>query len=421
MARKILHLDLDAFFCAVEELHRPELRNQPFAVGGRPDGRGVVASCSYPARRYGVRSAMPMAQAVRICRDLIVVPADHSRYRAMSRQVMTRLARRTPLVEQISIDEAFLDVTERPESPESIARCIQSQIREDLDLPCSLGCASNKLVAKIANNGGKAGATGDGPPNAVTVVDLGHEAAFLAPLACSELWGVGPKTAARLEAMGIRTIGELAQRPAGELAALFGEHGRQLAERAHGVDERPVVTEHEPKSVSQETTFARDLADRDLLLKTLEGLAQGVARDLKRKQVVGATVKVKLRWSDFSTPTRQMTLSQPTDDGQRIFAAARQLFDQLWSPPAPIRLLGVGVSGLGAPVGQLGLWDQPDERVERLSGTVARLRAKFGENAILPASEMEERKRSDMADAPPQDGPQPTPQRIPKGTPKRAT
>jgi DNA polymerase IV len=226
MARKILHLDLDAFFCAVEELHQPALRNQPFAVGGRPEGRGVVASCSYPARRFGVRSAMPMAQAVRICPDLQIVPANHARYRAMSQQVMARLTALTPLVEQISIDEAFLDVSELAASGAEIARRIQAQIRAELNLPCSLGIASNKLVAKIANNVGKAEASGGGPPNALTVVESGQEAAFLAPLACTELWGVGPKTAARLQALGVHTIGDLAQRAPGELAQLFGEHGR---------------------------------------------------------------------------------------------------------------------------------------------------------------------------------------------------
>ncbi|MEX1019714.1 MAG: DNA polymerase IV, partial [Litorilinea sp.] len=313
---------------------------------------------------------------------------DHARYREMSRAVMARVQALTLLVEQISIDEAFLDVSDRVESGEVIARALQVQIREELGLPCSLGIATNKLVAKIANNVGKAATPKDGPPNALTVVPPGTEAAFLAPLACDELWGVGPKTAARLQALGIHSIGDLAQRTPGELGARFGEIGRQLALRARGIDERAVETEHETKSVSQETTFVRDIADRAQLLETLRQLAEGVARDLRRKQLVGSTVKLKLRWTDFNTPTRQTTLAQPTDDGARIYDTAVQLFDRLWQPPAPIRLLGVGVSGLSEPVGQLGLWDVPDLRTERISGALARLREKYGEEVVVRGSDM---------------------------------
>ena len=267
--RKIIHLDLDAFFCAVEELRDPALRGKAFAVGGRPESRGVVASCSYPARRFGVHSAMAMGQALRLCPDLIIVPTHHGEYSAVSRQVMARLHAVTPLVEQISIDEAFLDVTERAEPPDELAQQLQVTIRRELGLPCSMGVATNKLVAKIANNVGKAAAHGEGPPNAIRVVPPGEEAIFLAPLPCDALWGVGPKTAERLAALGMHTIGAIAAWPADDLARRFGKNGAELARHALGLDDRPIVTQHERKSASQETTFDRDVSDGDALRRTL--------------------------------------------------------------------------------------------------------------------------------------------------------
>lgn len=388
MARTIIHLDLDAFFCAVEELRDPTLAGRAFAVGGPPESRGVVASCSYPARRFGVHSAMPMAQAVRVCPGLLIVEHHFLDYRRVSRQVMARLHALTPLVEQLSIDEAFLDVSARPEPPLELAQSLQATIRSELGVPASLGVASNKLVAKIANNVGKAGAKGDSPPNAIQVVPPGQEAAFLAPLPCGELWGVGPKTAARLAELGLHTVGDIAQESPETLERIFGKHGRDLVMRARGVDDRPVETEQERKSISQETTFERDVADAVKLHATLRSLAEGVSRDLRRQRLMGATVKLKLRWSDFTTPTRQMTLAQPTDNPQQIYAAALQLFQRLWLPGRPVRLLGVGVSGLGDPPRQMSLWDRPDERQERLQATVERLRARFGDQAVLRASDM---------------------------------
>lgn len=388
MARKILHLDLDAFFCAVEELHNPALQGLAFAVGGKPEQRGVVASCSYPARRHGIHSAMPMSQAVRAHPELVIVPARFRAYRNMSRRVMERLHRVTPLIEQISIDEAFLDVSTRPESAEHIARGLQATIRTELGLPSSLGVASNKLVAKIANNVGKASAQGDGPPNAIQVVPAGKEAAFLAPLPCKELWGVGPKTAERLEALGLVTIGDLAAAGEDYLAQLLGNSGRDLARRALGLDDRPVVTEREAKSVSHETTFSQDKHVEADLLATLDRLAQGVSRDLQRKGLTGTTVKLKLRWSDFSTPTRQLTLPDPTADAAEISKAARDLFRRLWQPGRPVRLLGVGMAGLQDKPLQMSLFDPPDEREERLLATVQKVRSRFGDAAILRGSDL---------------------------------
>lgn len=302
MPRTILHLDLDAFFCAVEEQRDPSLQGQAFAVGGRPDQRGVVASCSYPARQLGVRSAMPMSQAVRLCPQLQIVPHHFKDYRRVSSAVMAHLHTLTPLVEQLSIDEAFLDISGL--DGEATARRLQHQINTELGLPCSLGVASNKLVAKIANNIGKGRAKTGSPPNAIEVVPHGQEATYLAPFPIRELWGVGPKTAERLHRLGVQTIGDLAQRPEKELTRLFGKLGTDLAQRARGIDERPVITEHETKSISKETTFVHDVHDTKILLQTLRKLSDSVGLALRNEGLSGTTVKIKLRWADFTTLTR---------------------------------------------------------------------------------------------------------------------
>lgn len=403
-ARTILHLDLDAFFCAVEELHNPFLRGKAFAVGGQPEERGVVASCSYAARKVGVRSAMPMGRAMRLCPDLIVVSARFSDYGAMSRQVMARVRAVTPLVEQISIDEAWLDVTSRGDDGETIARALQSQIRTELGLPCSLGVASNKLVAKIANNMGKAavlhgGGRDSGPPNAINVVPRGGEEAFLAPLPVSELWGVGPATAKRLAEFGVHTIGQLAQQSQAELTRHFGKTGAVLWQHAHGRDDSPIVTEHERKSVSQETTFVRDVDREDVLKQTLFGQAREVAVTLRWNETVGQTVRLKLRWADFTTITRQMQVPAATADAQMIYETALLLFEKAWDG-RPIRLIGVGVAGLQAADSQPTLFDVQDDRQERLEATLREVRARYGDSAVRTARELDRKRREQGEDAP---------------------
>jgi len=388
MPRKILHLDLDAFFCSVEELHNPDLRGKPFAVGGRPDQRGVVASCSYAARRFGVRSAMPMARALQLCPELLIVPSRHGVYSQVSAQVMERLHNLTPLVEQVSIDEAFLDVSDLPDPVEDIARRLQTQIRTELSLPCSIGAATSKLLAKTANDVGKAAARGDGPPNAITVVPPGQEAAFLAPLPVGALFGVGPKTAARLEELGIYTIGDLARRSPEEMERRFGRSGFEMVLRARGIDDRPLETSRETKSISQETTFARDIRDEHTLKRTLMRLSEGVGRRLRREGLAGTTVKIKLRWEDFTTLTRQVTLPQPSNLDHEIYAAALDLFNSNWPPGRPVRLLGVGVSGLGPPVRQLSFWDQDTEKMRRLNSAIDHLREIYGHRVIRHADEL---------------------------------
>jgi len=390
--RTIMHADLDQFFCACEEQRDPTLRGKPFAVGGRPEGRGVVASASYAARAFGVRSAMPMAHAVRLCPELIVVRPNFPAYRVASQQVMERLHALTELVEQISIDEAFLDVSVLGEPGEQVAQRLQGTIRTELDLSCSIGVATNKLVAKIATDVGKGMARSGAIPSAICVVPPGEEAAFLAPLPASALWGVGPKTAEKLAGMGMLTIGDIAAWPPEDLARRFGQHGEDLARRASGVDDRPIVTERAAKSISQETTFAHDVRDRTRLEQTLRVQAHEVAAKLQRKELMGTSVKLKIRWPDFTTPTRQLTLPQPTDEAEVIVEAALRLFNQIWPERQPVRLIGVGVSGLGTPPRQLSLWDAPtpeeQARQARLRAALAAVQGRFGKDAARRGSEL---------------------------------
>lgn len=389
MNRTILHLDLDAFYCAVEENRNPELRGKAFAVGGKPEERGVVSSCSYAARRNGVRSAMPMSQALRICPGLIVVSGRHRVYGEVSRQVMQRLHDLTARVEQISIDEAFLDISDIRDEPARVARGLQARIRDELHLPCSIGIASNKLVAKIAAEVGKSLALkrikAQGlaePPNAVTVVPSGEEAAFLNPLPADMLWGVGPKTSKRLTELGIHTIGDIAKWPESEMIHLFGENGRDLSRHAKGIDNRPVATERETKSISQENTFSRDVRDDRVLEKTVREQSAEVARQLRKNELAGSTVKLKIRWPDFTTLTRQITLNHRTDQEDEIAEAALKLMKSVRKSNQYVRLIGVGVSGLGAPIRQLGLWDEDNERSRKLQEAVDALQEKFGRDVI---------------------------------------
>jgi len=389
MPRTILHIDLDAFYCAVEETYNPELRGKPFAVGGKPEERGVVASCSYAARRMGVRSAMPMGKALRLCPGMIIVPMRHGLYSDVSRQVMDRLHNLTSLVEQISIDEAFLDISDVPGSAETVSQQLQLRIRDELQLPCSIGIASNKMVAKIATEVGKSLALREikakgevKPPNALTVVPFGEEASFLAPLPADMLWGVGPKTSARLTELGIYTIGDLAKWPESEMIRMFGENGRDLAGHSKGIDDRPIVTEHETKSISQEITYSKDVRDDAVLQKTLREMSAEVGKQLRRNNLAGRTIKLKLRWPDFTTLTRQTTLNNPTDQDDIIEQVALELLRTVRKPFQAVRLIGVGVTGLGQPIRQLGLWDTDSEKERRLRDVVDELQEKYGKNVI---------------------------------------
>ena len=380
--RVILHLDLDAFFCAVEEIKDPGLRGKAFAVGGSPSGRGVVTSCSYPARKMGVRSAMSATQALLHCPNLTFVSRNHREYGIYSRMVMDRLAELTDRVEQVSIDEAFIDITHLSPSPRAVGEKLQKTILNELGLPNSIGIASNKLVAKIATDVGKIAVSGDRPPNAITVVPPGEERNFLAPLPVDMLWGVGPKTRDRLERMDILTIGDLADYPEVELSNRFGKHGYDLSRRAKGIDNRGIVTHREVKSVSNERTFREDLSRKSDVQRYLDSLAEKVSKRLKKKNLRGKTVQIKIRWSDFTTLTRQSTLPKSTNDLAVIQRTAGALLDQVWEVGRSVRLVGVGISKLDSEAHQLSLWDTDQKKDFQLEEALKEIRGKYGENVI---------------------------------------
>ncbi len=380
--RKIIHLDLDAFFCAVEELRHPELRGKPFAVGGRAESRGVIASCSYAARAFGIRSAMPTSQALRRCPQLVLLHGDRAAYSEASRQVMSILETITPRIEQISIDEAFLDVSDLPQPGLEIARNIQQMVNRQTGLPCSLGVASNKLLAKIATNIGKAAHRGITPPNAILAVPAGQEAEFLAPLPTRELWGVGPKTAERLAELGIHTIGDLARTPERSLIRAFGKYGHDLWRHANGLDDSSVEPEHTIKSISAETTFERDILDPVRLRAAMAELTEQVGRRLRKQGMVAGTVRIKVRWPDFSSQTRQISVTPATSEDSVIENTAWDLLERLWDRKRPIRLIGVGVSHLSQGVRQLSLWETQMEKERKLLDALDELKERYGKIVI---------------------------------------
>ena len=343
----ILHADLDAFYAAVEQRDDPRLRGKPVVVGGRAEGRGVVAAASYEARRYGIRSAMPMRTALQRCPQAVRVEPRFDRYGQVSRQVMAIFKEITPLVEPLSLDEAYLDVSEAVsggQSPASIAAELKERVRSELGLTISVGVATSKSVAKIASDMDK--------PDGLTVVPPGSERGFLAPLTVDKLWGIGPKTAARLAQDGVRTIGDLASRPGDWLDGRFGKMGPQLRRLALGEDDSPVVVHRERKSVSAETTLARDTGDPEALLELVDRLSQRVARHLSGTGLRGRTVRVKLRLADFTTFTRQATLTEPEESAEVIYATAATLLRRELLPGRMFRLVGVGVTGFDRPQDQ---------------------------------------------------------------------
>jgi DNA polymerase IV len=394
MTRRIIHLDLDAFFCSVEELDNPLLKIQPFAVGGKPEERGVVASCSYPARRFGVRSAMPMHKAIRICPGLHIVPPHHQRYKEFSVKIMNEIHTVSPLVEQVSIDEAFIDVSDVADEPATIAKMLQARINHSFGLPCSLGVASNKLVSKIANDFGKMNTQGSGPPNSITVVPPGKECIFLSPLPVEALWGIGPKLAAKLSETGIYTIGELANQPVVELIQRFGKTGYEMSQRAKGIDDTPIKCEHQIKSISQEVTFTHDQRDDQFLEKTLHQLSEQVGQRLRSERMLSSTIKIKIRWPNFTTITRQESLVAPIDQDIVIYETALSLFHKVWQSGKPIRLIGVGVSRLQSHPQQLVLWENNQSHIADsikthiLQSTIEGLQERFGNHIIYFGNKM---------------------------------
>ena len=338
--RHILHADFDAFYASVEQLDNPELRGKPLAVGGSPESRGVVAAASYEARKYGVRSAMPMRTAFNMCPGLLRVGARFGRYREVSRKVMDIFHDVTPLVEPLSLDEAYLDITDEvtPDlTAEDLARSLKQQVKRELGLTISVGVGASKSVAKIASDLEK--------PDGLTVVPPGTERAFLAPLPVGKLPGVGPKTQERLASEGVVTVGDLAERTDEWLLNRFGRNGEYMKRLATGQDDRPVQTSRDTKSVSSETTLVRDTGDPEALQELVNRLSQDVSRSLERRELWGRTVKVKLRLSDFTTFTRQVTLPDVVQAPDQIAEAAGVLVRNEIGPGRTFRLVGVGISG----------------------------------------------------------------------------
>ena len=377
--RTILHVDLDAFFAAVEQRDHPEFRGRPVVVGmGGTNDRGVVSAASYEARKFGIHSAMPIRTAKRLCPDCVFVPVDGATYQRVSREVMAILRRFTPLVEPVSIDEAFLDVTASRalfgDGP-TIARRIREAIRAELQLTASVGVASTKLVAKIASDLRK--------PDGLVVVPLGEEAAFLAPLPISRLWGVGPQTAAALRDFGVTTIGDLAAMDRASLVRRFGKHGATLVDRAHGLDADPVEDPDSAKSIGHEHTFDTDTSDPEVLERTLLAMAEGVSGRLRAAGVKAGTVTVKVRDTAFRTVTRQRTLVEPTDLTEPIWRVAKELA-RPETRGKRIRLLGVTASGLGERE-QLSLFEADDPRQRRATEAADELRRRFGPQAVTRA------------------------------------
>ncbi len=339
----VAHLDLDAFFAAVEELENPELRRVPLVVGGDPHGRGVVATANYVARRFGVVSAMSCAEALRRCPQAVFVRPRGSVYREYSREVWAIVREIVPTVEQAGIDEGYLDLGELApafDDARALAEAVRAVVKVRTRLSCSLGVATSKVVAKVASDRRK--------PGGLTVVRPGREAAFLAPFPIRVLPGIGPRAGARLTAAGIETIGAVAALRDAELAALLpGKVGRVVRERARGIDPRALEVSTERISISSEETFERDIADVARLHDELRRMAAGLARHLAEHEQTARTVVTKLRYPDFSIRTRSSTLSAGTDDPERIGELACSLLDRaLRDRPGPLRLVGVGLSGL---------------------------------------------------------------------------
>ena len=376
--RALLLVDLDAFFASVEQLDHPEWRGKPVIVGGRSDRRGVVSTASYEARAFGVHSAMPSATAERLCPDAIWTSSHFDRYHELSAQVMGILKDESPLLEQMSIDEAYLDVSPgryTGEDPVAIAARIQARVAE-LGITCSIGVATGKAVAKIASDMDK--------PRGLTVVYPGGEAAFLAPMDVRAMPGIGKQSAERLRRIGIRTLGALADTPLDKLTPLFGVNAQAVRDRARGIDPREIATESEVKSVSHERTFATDLVTREEVEDAIDMLGPMVGRRLRKKGLAGHTVTIKLRYADLSRRTAQKGLPANVDDETVFIPVAKRLIDEIWRPGDSVRLVGLGISGFEAHDEQLGLFadeELPAGNAELLSAA-DKIRDKFGDGML---------------------------------------
>ncbi len=383
-SKAIIHLDMDAFYPSVEVLDNPGLRGKPVIVGGTRE-RGVVSSASYEARKFGVHSAQPIATAMRLCPEGRFLPVRMSRYKEMSDQVFKIFLLFTPLVEPVSIDEAFLDVTGSIRlfgRPEDIATQIKNMVQKETGLTVSAGVGPSKFVAKIASDINK--------PDGLTIVPPDQAREFLEPLPISKMWGVGKKTRDKLHRLGIRTIGDLSRFPADVLEKKLGKHGARMHQLAQGIDERDVIPATDAKSIGHEKTFLQDILEMDFARKEILSLANKVARRMRRDGVTGKTITLKAKYSDFTQVTRSITLTEPTGDGLKVYSAACGLLDKTDPGTRPIRLLGVSVSKLsraGAEE-QLSLFHKGEisEKRKELNTALDFLSEKYGENSVRPAT-----------------------------------
>ena len=350
--RRIALVDLDAFYASVEELENPYLKDKPVLIGGSPESRGVVAAASYIARQYGCRSAMPMAHALRLCPHAVVLPTRHSLYKAYSKKVFSLLLEETKQVQQVSIDEGYVDLTASTNDmahAKALAHQMQGRIMVELGLSCSIGLATNKLIAKVACETGK--------PKGFIFVPPGKETEFLAPLEIALLPGIGPRSSSKLRSVGLTTLGSVAAASDSFLISILGPSGPVIKTRAQGQDDSSVVVENAPKSISSEETFDKDISEVQELYSELWKLTQSVSKSLVHQQISAKTVTLKIRYSNFETISRSVSNHEFTSDVNVLFGFAKRLFDANWISPKALRLIGIGASNLKpiSPEGQMKL------------------------------------------------------------------
>ncbi|KAA3622625.1 MAG: DNA polymerase IV [Proteobacteria bacterium] len=375
----IIHVDMDAFYASVEERENPELRGRPLVVAGDANARGVVSAANYEAREFGIHSAMPTAHARRLCRDLLELPVRMPLYVTVSAQIRSIFARYTPMVEPLSLDEAFLDTRGSEKlhgSPESIAREIKSAIRKELSLVASVGVAPNKFLAKLASDHDK--------PDGFTVIERKDVRAFLDPMPVERLWGVGSATHARLRGLDLVTVGDLRAQGAERLGRLLGRHGLHLYQLSCGEDAREVVPEREARSISHETTFAADISKQTVLESVLMELTESVCARCRAQALRGRTVTLKMRTADFRTTTSSRSLPRATDSTAKTWSVVQDLFEKRFNPCTSFRLVGVGLSNFDRDAGaQLDLFDDSVDRRDAAIDILAdRIRSRFGRTAI---------------------------------------
>ncbi len=383
----ILHIDMDAFYASVEIRDNPDLTGLPVIVGGSSSGRGVVCAASYEARKFGVHSAMPAQQAVRRCPNGVFLKPRMAHYAAESKKIREIFHRFTSLVEPLSLDEAFLDVSGSERlfgDAVSIAKSIKQAIRDELNLPCSAGVAPNKFLAKVASDLDK--------PDGLTVVPADGVERFLEPLAVARVWGVGPKTESRLRSFGIQTVGQLRNLPKPELDRAFGANGDHFWRLARGLDTRPVVPDRFAKSISHESTFHHDISDPDALRAWLRELTDQVGRRLRRHEIAGRTVKLKLRFDNFHTISRSRTMKRPESANETLWREVAPMLDRVLAESTQaVRLLGMGVSDLSRPGKvQQSLFDADEkQRNQQLDQTLDSIHERLGSSAVKRASSVE--------------------------------